>query len=189
MLLSTGTPMALAQASDESRDREARALFEAAREAYGAAEYERALEYFQRAYELSGRPALLFNIAQSAERTRDDDRALASYELFIEADPDSEFREQAERRVSLLRAHAAEVAAAAEPGPSTEPAGQPSPEGAAQARESRGGTRGRGAAIALLGGGAAAATAGTVLLVLSQRSRSAVEDAPDGTVWSDVESD
>jgi tetratricopeptide (TPR) repeat protein len=86
-----------------SEDEEARSLFEAARTAYAAGRYEAALERFREAYELSGRPALLFNMATAADRLRRDEEALDLYERFLAAQPESPQRPEVEARIRILR--------------------------------------------------------------------------------------
>ncbi|MCB9604553.1 MAG: tetratricopeptide repeat protein [Sandaracinus sp.] len=96
------TPL-YAQATDSSRDEEARRLFQAGQIAYEDARYPDALGYFEHAYELSERPELLFNIGQTADRLRDDERAIAAFELYVDLLPDAENRRQVEVRLDILR--------------------------------------------------------------------------------------
>src|SRR5438105_2670 len=62
------TSHADAQTKPERADQRARELFVKGDAAYAEARYEDALAAFQDAYELSGRPQLLFNIANALER-------------------------------------------------------------------------------------------------------------------------
>jgi tetratricopeptide (TPR) repeat protein len=55
-------------ASKKARDRKARALYKAGDAHYAAGRYKEAVEAFQRAYELSKRSALLYNLANAHER-------------------------------------------------------------------------------------------------------------------------
>ncbi len=185
------------EGGQRASDSEARALFEAGREAFAAAEYERALEYFQRAYDLSGRPELLYNVGQSADRARRDALALSAYERFLAEVPESPYRAQATTRLEFLRAHAgdddgAEAGDAAQAPPPAE-AEPPEPdvlaatEATPRADTSEGGSR-VGPWI-LLGGGAAIAVTGGVLLALGQSARHRVENAAVGTSWADVSGD
>jgi tetratricopeptide (TPR) repeat protein len=91
-----------AQGADESSDAEARALFNAGQVAYADARFEAALDYFQRAYELSGRAGLLFNVASAAERVRKDELALQAYRKYLEALPNADNRRFVEGRVRFL---------------------------------------------------------------------------------------
>jgi hypothetical protein len=86
-----------------AHDEEARARFSAARLAYADGRFDDALEDFTRAYALSGRPALLFNIASAADRLRRDQEALEAYEGYLEQVPDVDNRRFIESRITLLR--------------------------------------------------------------------------------------
>lgn len=99
-----------AQVPDSSRDEEARRLFQAGQIAYEDARYADALGYFERSYELSQRPELLFNIGQTADRLRDDERAIAAFERYVELLPDAENRRQVEVRLDILRTRSTPVA-------------------------------------------------------------------------------
>lgn len=98
---------ALAFAQDEgsadSLETEARAVFEAGSTAFADARYEDALGYFRRAFELSNRPELLFNIGVAADRLRRDAEALEAFERFLAEVPDHPRRRDAEARVTVLR--------------------------------------------------------------------------------------
>lgn len=104
-LLLLATPCAAhAQATEvrASDDAEARSLFEAGAEAFSNGRFERALEYFERSYELSHRPELLFNIGTAADRLRLDARALAAFEAYLEAAPDAENAAMVRARIAAL---------------------------------------------------------------------------------------
>ncbi len=95
--------MALAQ-SDTSSDGEARALFEEGRSAYERGAFEDAVRAFRRAYLLSPRYALLYNIGQSELRAGHDPEALEALEAFLrQAPPDDHRRSEVEERVRMLR--------------------------------------------------------------------------------------
>ena len=85
-------------------EREARSLYAAGEEAFGSGDYERALDYFERAYALSPRAALLYNIAASADRMRDDARALEAFREYLAEEPDSARRAEVEARIAYLEA-------------------------------------------------------------------------------------
>ncbi|MFW5876973.1 MAG: tetratricopeptide repeat protein [Myxococcota bacterium] len=93
-----GEEPAVGQGSDE----EARALFMAGRVAYDERRYEDALEYFQRSYELSGRPELLFNVGQTLDRLRRDREAVKALRRYLEEVPDASNRQQVEARIRAL---------------------------------------------------------------------------------------
>lgn len=162
------------------RDDEARGLFLAGSAAFDRGHFEEALDHFQRAYELSARPGLLFNIGHTAERLRRDELALESFERYLAEDPDAEKRDQVERRIELLRQAIADREAAGD-----DTAGQP-PASPPPAPEGEGAPVGPIVTVAV---GGAAVAGGIVLLALASSSAAEVEDAPDGTPWTDVEGD
>jgi len=84
-------------------DEEARALYQAGRVAFDDGRFDDALEYFERAHELSGRPQLLFNIGSAADRLRRNAMALENFEAYLEALPDAENRRSVEARIQLLQ--------------------------------------------------------------------------------------
>ena len=98
----------LGAAAQDSNDEEARALFDAAEVAYSNGEFDRALDYFQQAYELSGRPGLLFNIAAVHDREHRDQEALEIYQRFLEAVPGSPRERFVRNRIEALEAAIAE---------------------------------------------------------------------------------
>lgn len=94
---------ALAQPEADTRDAEARQLYQAGAVAFDAGRYENALEAFEAAHALSGRPELLFNIGQTADRLRRDAAALAAFEAFVDALPEHAETPGVRRRIALLR--------------------------------------------------------------------------------------
>ena len=115
-------------AAQTTRDAEARSLFEAGRTAFAAGRFEAALERFREAYELSGRPGLLFNIGSAADRLRRDAEALQAFRAYLDAVPDAANRAEFEARIRVLEEAAAEDASRGEPG-------APSPEDTARAAQ------------------------------------------------------
>lgn len=92
------------EAESDSRDVEARAVFDAGSTAFEDSRYADALDYFQRAYELSGRHVLLYNIGVAADRLRRDAVALEAFERFLAEVPEHPRRRDVEARVEVLRA-------------------------------------------------------------------------------------
>lgn len=92
-------------------DAAARLLFQAGSEAYSEARFEDALDRFERAYAVSQRSLLLYNIAQTQERLRRDADAIATFERFLDTQPPDEIRAIAERRLQRLRAPSPEETA------------------------------------------------------------------------------
>ncbi|MBX3248933.1 MAG: hypothetical protein KF901_17280 [Myxococcales bacterium] len=85
------------------RDSEARALYQAAVVAFDEGRFEDALRLFRRAYELSERPELLFNVGTTADRLRRDEEALEAFEAYLAARPDAANRASVEARIEVLR--------------------------------------------------------------------------------------
>jgi tetratricopeptide (TPR) repeat protein len=88
--------------SSDQLDEAARLTFESARQAFVAGEYERALGLFRQAYQLSNRPGLLYNIAQTLDRLRRDAEALEAFQQFLAAQPDTPNRGEVEARIRVL---------------------------------------------------------------------------------------
>lgn len=104
--------MARAQDAPSERDEEARHLFEAGRAAFANGRYEEARDQFVRSHDLSGRPALLYNIGTAEDRLRNDGAALAAFEAYLAALPDAENATEVRARVEVLRASVASADAA-----------------------------------------------------------------------------
>jgi tetratricopeptide (TPR) repeat protein len=103
LLLVFSAPAAAQPQNQDQLDEAARLLFESAREAFAAGDYELALGRFQQAYAASPRPALLYNIATTLDRLRRDEEALAALERFLAADPNTPNRSEIESRMRVLR--------------------------------------------------------------------------------------
>jgi tetratricopeptide (TPR) repeat protein len=96
------TSVGHAQATASSDDELARNLFQAGKTAYESGNYEDALRYFEDAHARSHRPQLLYNIAQAADRLRNDQKALTAFKAYLAALPDAENREEVENRIRAL---------------------------------------------------------------------------------------
>lgn len=90
------------QQTPDQLDEAARLTFESARQAFVNGEYERALGLFRQAYQLSNRPGLLYNIAQTLDRLRRDAEALEAFRQFLAAQPDTPNRGEVEARIRVL---------------------------------------------------------------------------------------
>ncbi|MFW5925904.1 MAG: tetratricopeptide repeat protein [Myxococcota bacterium] len=117
------------EADDASEDQEARALFEAGRTAFEAGRYDAALRHFEASYELSGHPQLLYNIGTTADRLRLDDKALASFQKYLERVPEAPNRGEVAARIRVLEQATQDDQAARPPeeGPGSEASDAPSP--------------------------------------------------------------
>jgi len=96
-------------------DDEARGLYLAGAAAYEEGRFEESLAYFQRSYELSPRPELLYNIGQAADRSREDAIALDAFRRYLEAMPELPNRGALEGRIRVLEAAVERGTAAAPP--------------------------------------------------------------------------
>ena len=177
--------------AQDGTDEEARGLFLAGQAAFEAARYEDALRYWRSAHARSARPELLYNVAIAADRLRRDEEALAAFEAYLAGTgPDALQRRDVEARVVVLREA---IAARATPVPAVEPSLGVRPEEASasptdllvtEAREDDARMIG---GWSLVGGGAAIAVAGAVMLGVGQSEAAVVESAAPGTPWLDVE--
>jgi tetratricopeptide (TPR) repeat protein len=131
---SASAPVPAAGASDEV----ARGLFQAGKAAYEAGNYSDALSFFQQAHARSGRPELLFNIGQAADRLRRDEQAIEALRAYLTQLPDAPNRVEVQARIRALE-HALQerssaAATSSDPGATAAPAPVPTPrETAAQA--------------------------------------------------------
>jgi tetratricopeptide (TPR) repeat protein len=92
---------AVAQAGS-TEDEAARLTFLSAREAFVAGDYETALQRFRQAYQLSQRPGLLYNIAQTLDRLRRDQETVDALRRYLQAAPDAQNRAEVEARIRVL---------------------------------------------------------------------------------------
>jgi hypothetical protein len=91
------------QAAAQEADTDPRVLFQEGQAAYNGGDYDKALEKWQKAYELSGRSALLYNIAQAYSRLGRVTEEKAALEGFIAADTGpEELKASAEERLRSL---------------------------------------------------------------------------------------
>ena len=93
---------------------EARSVFDAGEVAFRDGRYADALVYFKRAYDLSHRPALLFNIGLCHDRLRDDDAAIEAYERYLSEVQTPPNRREVDDRLDALRRARARRAATAQ---------------------------------------------------------------------------
>ena len=100
------------QLSPEESDRKARALFQQGKQAFENGQYRDAWDYFRKAYLLSKRPELLYNVGQSADRMRMDREALDAFRLYLERLPNAANRREVENRVRALEERLGETPSA-----------------------------------------------------------------------------
>jgi tetratricopeptide (TPR) repeat protein len=115
-------------------DKEARELFRLGKQAFDEGRFERSLKYFNDAYDLSHRAALLSNVATALDRLRRDQEAVDAYQKYLALVPDAPNREQVEERVRIIQSALDKAQAAARPQPAPQPsAAAPTPAETARA--------------------------------------------------------
>jgi len=187
-LVSSAGVCAQSSPSREARLAEAKKAFAAGTQAYENGEFESALASFRRAYELTGSPDLLYNVATVSDRMRHDEDALEAYEGYLQARPKSADREHVEGRIDVLRA-AIDARKRAELDAEID-ARKAAVEAAARVKAERPLTQhvgpGPGPWITIAVAGATVAT-GAVLVGLGQRDQNKVESAPPGSSYASVQ--
>ncbi len=173
---------------------EARALFHRAVEAFDEGDFQSALDRFERSYELSQRPVLLYNIGSAADRLRNDERAISAFRAYLEALPDADNAASVRARLTHLEATvstqrierveatdevAREPIAEIEPNPLSER----SPEQVTPDAPPSG--RGAGPLALLVSGGALALTGGALFTAGYLTARGV--DNEEQPEWADVE--
>jgi hypothetical protein len=102
-LVHTATAQEAPPTAPSADDTDARRAFEAGRDAYGHGAFREALAHFEHAYELSKRPALLFNIARAADADGQALRARTAYEAYLAAFPAAENTDFVLARIAKMR--------------------------------------------------------------------------------------
>lgn len=148
------------------RDAEARRLFETGNEAFSDGHFELAASAFERAYELSGRAPLLFNVGAAYDRLLRADEAIRAYEAYLEQVPDASNRAFVLSRIETLRTATAP------------PDDAPAPALPAATEEEEPAITSKWWFWTLLG----AAVAGGVVAAVLLTSDPGVEDPPPGTI-------
>ena len=103
-------PQSSAYAQDA--DTEARQHFELGRQAFELAQYETAMQSFERAYKLSGRAELLYNLAMTSDRMNHKEKAVDLYKQYLSGTKTPERRAQVEQRIVVLEQDIAQAQAA-----------------------------------------------------------------------------
>ncbi|MEM8608893.1 MAG: tetratricopeptide repeat protein [Myxococcota bacterium] len=187
-LSSTGAADAQGSGSRQARIAQAKKAFAAGTRAYENGDFETALARFERAYELTGSPDLLYNIATVSDRMRHDEDALKAYEGYIAARPNSPDRGHVRGRIEALRASIeAKQRAALEAEIEAERAAL---EAADKIKAERPLTHYVGPGVGpwiMIATGSAVAVTGAVFLGLGQRDQNSVSSAPEGSTFNDFE--
>ena len=197
MALLMGAGATASAQTDTASDGDARALFERGRTAYDAGQFDEATRAFRRAYLLSPRFALLYNIGQSELRAGRDGLALAAFEGYLRQAPANDARRsEVEERARVLRSMGVEpttgaATPTATPTETTPPAGdgdadttpsEPEPARVAPRHDGPGA-----APWILVGGGGALLVGGVVMMIVGMGNAGTVNDAPAGSMWSELE--
>ena len=99
-------PVRRARADDSAQaDAAARDEFGAGRQAYYEGSFTAALAHFERAYALSPRPELLYNIGRAADADGQAARAMSAYEAYLKALPAAENGDFVRARLAKMRAN------------------------------------------------------------------------------------
>jgi tetratricopeptide (TPR) repeat protein len=104
-LLVIGLMVALtpeAAGADEMATEQARQHYEKGKQEYDLGKWDGAIAEFEQAYRLRADPTFLFNMAQACRRKGDLQRALDLYKNYLIANPDSERRDDIEKRIRAL---------------------------------------------------------------------------------------
>jgi tetratricopeptide (TPR) repeat protein len=91
-------------AGAESKMQAAREAAENGRRAYNLSHWDEAIAGFEKAYQLSGDPALLFNLAQAHRQAGHGNEALHFYKTYLREQPGGPNREIAEKQLNELQA-------------------------------------------------------------------------------------
>jgi hypothetical protein len=101
------TPPEQAPSDDET---EARTVFEAGMHAFDEGHFDRSLDYFRRAYELSARAEILFNIARSYEGLGRRAEAIETYQRYLDSGVGTaDTRRFSTEHMALMRTEQTEV--------------------------------------------------------------------------------
>ncbi|HZS37375.1 MAG TPA: hypothetical protein VFF06_11145 [Polyangia bacterium] len=115
--LALAAPRAHAAPDRKNAEAEARDLYQKAIAHYDLAEYDRAIDEFKQAYELTNRPELLFNLAQAHRAKKDWANALHFYRTYLSRKPQAANRADVEAFI----AEAEREQKAAEKSPAVQP--------------------------------------------------------------------
>lgn len=165
-------------------------LVKKGKKAFSVDEYEKALDFFERAYEIKQTPNLLFNMGLVSEQAGELEKALERYEKFVVSPGVTlELRKKAQERIDALRPIVEdqksdeEEKAEEEKGSAPDKLADSETEGPVDETdegESGGGQSSSSLAgpIALVGGGVAAIGGGVVFTLLSESAAKKVQSSP-----------
>lgn len=125
------------------RQAEAEKRFQQAESLYKRGEYLAAAGEYQAAYDLSGLPGLLYNVAQSYRLGGEKEKAVSAYRLFLEKAPDHQLAAVARGHLEALERELAQAKPAGEPATEAPREAVPRPDLTAQAAAPAEPARGR----------------------------------------------
>lgn len=207
-VLLLGLVLLTTSASAAPKKSDGKAEFEKAMRYYQAQEFEAALPWFEKAYELSGRRASTIRALAQCERSlKRYEPAIAHFEEYLATKPRPSDATAVAETVAILKELVADQRARAlaeapppppaqvappPPPPPVPPPPQPPPAPPSSPAIAAQTTPPASAPIApwfLVGGGAAVAISGGVLFALGLSAAGTVEEAPAGTPFNDLRSD
>jgi len=169
--------------------------YERATRAYDVQKYQEAVAEYQKAYEIGGDPAMLYNVAQAYRLGDQLTEALHTYRRYLQRSPTARNREDVERKIADLeqtieaRRKATEAAAQAkqatessQPPPATAPPVAPPPSPAIPADSGVNGLRVAGIAV-LSVGAAALGTAGFAGYLASKKGDDLTKASMNGQAF------
>lgn len=173
---------------DGAADVDARGLFDEGRVAYDEGRFDDAVRAFRRAYVLSPRYQLLYNIGQAELRAGHDDRALQAFEGFLRQAPeDAPHRSEVQERVTVLRG----MGVTPSEGPETAEAAVDEPPAAAADTPALDAAPPPASVDVtpwiVTGVGGALVVAGAVLMGVGIAEAQRVTEAPLGARWADLQ--
>jgi tetratricopeptide (TPR) repeat protein len=175
----------LAGAQPQGADRaKAAASFKQGQAYFKNGDFDRALKEYQAAFDLSGEPSLVFNIALCHDRSNRPEQALQAYRRYLELAPSGDVADEAREEVARLARVLDQLAADREAKLAADR------EAARAAEEARRRERERAirdqpppppsrVPLLVMGAGAAVVAVGATWHVLAWRTRGRVESAPD----------
>ena len=101
LLILFGTTAAAAPVTAEKKA-QAKLHYEDGLRKYDMGKYDEASEEFQRAFELTGEPVILYNVAQSFRLGQKYDKALLFYKSYLRRQPEAPNRAEVERRIAEM---------------------------------------------------------------------------------------
>ncbi len=146
-------------------------------ERYSAGDYSGAIELWQRSYQLSRLPSILFNVASAYEDAGMQREALETWQAFLLVSPADDRKETQARISALMLVLGESPAPAPAPAPAIEPAPEPvaapAPEPEPEPEEIAPGGGGRAVALGTMGIGGLGVSVGGALLSIQANSRAA----------------